>query len=226
MEIESHPEQVRMPEELRETLQTALEVFSGALAIVTGRSLDSLDRVIDPLLLPAAAEHGVQFRAGPDDHFDEEVPPLPSDFRQRLHQFAVDNPGIFLEHKQSGLAVHYRGAPDLEIEVRTLLGALAADVETEFRILEGKMVVELRPTDVNKGTAVERLMSCGPFRQRTPVFVGDDITDEHAFETVNRYGGISVRVGELCETAARYRLENVTEVRHWLAALTDRSSGD
>ena len=62
MEIEAHPEWVRMPQDLRATLHAALQRFSGALAIVTGRSLDSLDRVIDPLMLPAAAEHGVQFR--------------------------------------------------------------------------------------------------------------------------------------------------------------------
>lgn len=226
MEIEAHPEQVRMPGELRETLRTALELFSGALAIVTGRSLDSLDRVIDPLLLPAAAEHGVQFRTGPGDHFDERVPELPPEFRDRLREFASTNPGILLEDKQSGLSVHYREAPDLGVEVRRFLGTLAADVETEFRILEGKMVLELRPTDVNKGTAVERLMSTRPFRQRMPVFVGDDITDEHAFETVNSYGGISVRVGKPCETAARYRLENVTAVRLWLADLTRISSGE
>ena len=113
----------------------------------------------------------------------------------------------------------------MEERVRELLQSAAQDMEAEFRLLEGKMVVELRPPDINKGTAVERLMSIEPFRHRTPVFVGDDVTDEHAFETVNRYGGLSVRVGNPDETAARFALPDVKAVRLWLSAITRPVAG-
>lgn len=83
--------------------------------------------------------------------------------------------------------------------------------------MRGKMVVELLPPDAAKGDALRDFMKVAPFAERTPVMVGDDVTDESAFEAANALGGFSILVGHVRETAARHRLESVAAVRAWLA---------
>jgi len=83
-------------------------------------------------------------------------------------------------------------------------------------VLVGKCVVEIRPRHLTKGTALQRLIETPPFRGRTPIFAGDDVSDEDAFEVVNRLGGISVRVGEPVHTAATCQLADPDQLRRWL----------
>ena len=81
------------------------------------------------------------------------------------------------------------------------------------------MVVELKPSGQDKGTAIIEFMNEAPFRGRIPVFIGDDITDEHGFVAVNNLGGHSVKVGS-GSSAARWRIPNVTAVRAWLEEIS------
>src|SRR5690606_28451027 len=131
---------------------------------------------------------------------------------------ALAYPGVALEDKQLGLALHYRRNPECELAVQSFArkylqrhAALAG-----FELLEGKMVVEFRPAGEDKGTAVERLLEQTPFSGRVPVFIGDDVTDEAGFSAVNRLGGVSIKCGA-GTTCANYRLSDVASVHLWLA---------
>jgi len=122
-----------------------------------------------------------------------------------------------LEHKGLSLALHYRRAPRLGGYVHRLIQSLAPSLGPEFRIQPGKRIVEVKPAGKDKGVALVEFMAEEPFRGRTAVFVGDDLTDEYGFEAVNRLGGHSIKVGA-GRTAARWRLAHVRAVREWLAS--------
>ncbi len=94
--------------------------------------------------------------------------------------------------------------------------SLLPRVGAQYCILTGKRIVEIKPAGKDKGVAVLEFMREAPFKGRTPVFVGDDVTDEYGFATVNRLRGLSVKVGPE-RTAARWRLRDVAAVRAWLA---------
>jgi len=87
--------------------------------------------------------------------------------------------------------------------------------------LVGKCVVEIRPRHLTKGAGIQRLMEFEPFRGRTPIFVGDDVTDEDAFEYVNHVGGISLRVGAKAPTAAAHLLADPEQLHRWLREIAD-----
>ena len=85
-----------------------------------------------------------------------------------------------------------------------------------LELQRGKRVVEVKPAAIDKGTAIAEYMLEPPFLGRTPVFIGDDLNDEHGFSEVNRLDGISIKVG-MAASCARFRLPNVAAVRRWLA---------
>jgi trehalose 6-phosphate phosphatase len=124
--------------------------------------------------------------------------------------------GLLLENKELSLALHYRRAPRLAAYAHRLARSLLPSLGHTFCLQRGKYVVEIRPAGKDKGAAVLEFMREPPFRGRTAVFVGDDLTDELGFRTVNRLGGHAVKVGRGA-TAARWRLRDVRAVREWLA---------
>ena len=83
--------------------------------------------------------------------------------------------------------------------------------------MHGKMVAEFKPAGINKGLALAELVARSPFAGRRPVFIGDDVTDEAGFMAVNELGGLSIRVGKVATTEARYSLADVAAVHCWLA---------
>jgi trehalose 6-phosphate phosphatase len=142
--------------------------------------------------------------------------------RRRFEALAAKHPALVLEDKGVNLALHFRAAPQLRAEVQDAARALAAGLGGEFEVQLGKMVVELRPSGKDKGVAIAEFLDEPPFKGRTPVFVGDDLTDEFGFALINRVGGHSVKVGE-GESAARWRLPDSAAVRAWLAAFVART---
>ena len=72
--------------------------------------------------------------------------------------------------------------------------------------------------------ALEAFMTEPPFAGATPVFLGDDLTDEDAFRAADALGGYGVVVGPRRPSAARYALANVAAARAWLGAAVERSA--
>jgi trehalose 6-phosphate phosphatase len=126
--------------------------------------------------------------------------------------------GLVLEDKQLTLALHYRLAPELEATARAAMARSRDLAGDGFCVLEGKMVLELKPDGFSKPLAIAAFLAEQPFTGRLPVFIGDDRTDEAGFTFVEGMGGIAVHVGD-ADTRARWRFKNVAAVHEWLAAL-------
>lgn len=101
---------------------------------------------------------------------------------------------------------------------------LLPEIETDFRLIAGKMVFEFAPKVHHKGAAISEMMQREPFAGRRAVFVGDDVTDEDGFRTVNALGGITIRVGGNRHSEADYALPGVAAVRSWLESIERRLS--
>ncbi len=220
VELAAHPQAVRPTPDLVPLLASLTRQLGGALAIVTGRPIDEVDRFLAPLRLPIAGLHGNEVRSVPDGTPDAHAGVELGRVRARLSRLAAEQPGVTIEDKGIAIAVHYRAAPDAANEVRRVAAELQGESADALLVLDGKMVVELVPAGRDKGSAIRELLRAAPFAGRRPVFLGDDVTDEAGFRTVNEMGGISVQVsGQERPTAARYRLDNVGRVLQLLAEL-------
>lgn len=216
------PDAVKLPHDTASVLASLFHRTRGAIAVVSGRTIDDIDGLLAPLRVPAAGLHGAEIRhasgawvradghAADTAHIAAMIAPL---------QALVDrHPGLLLENKGSALALHYRGAPELAGVARDTLRELA-DLHAERFVLQpGKLVFELRPRHVSKGHAITTLLKEAPFAGRTPLFAGDDLTDETGFADVNALGGITIKIGE-GETCARHRLPSPEALTVWLLTL-------
>jgi trehalose 6-phosphate phosphatase len=129
-------------------------------------------------------------------------------------QLAARHGGLRVENKRGSIALHYRLAPELESQcLATMQTAIARS--PGLALMRGKMVVEAKPGGASKGHAIEAFLREAPFAGRTPVFVGDDTTDEVGFSTVQRMGGLGVKVGD-GESVAWQRLASPAELREQL----------
>lgn len=224
------PECVEVSDHLRAVLAALLPGLGGAIALISGRRLGDIDRLFAPLVLPAAGLHGLEHRnaEGVVDVLGR--PEMLDPLRGPLSGFAGMHAGVQLEDKGRAIALHYRRAPEQGAAARHLVGQLLARHGEGLRVIEGKMVLEIKPALADKGQAVRGFLAEAPFRGRCPVFIGDDTTDEDAFVAVNALGGYSIRVGDLPGTQARFRLADVDAVIAWLenlpAALGGHGSGD
>jgi trehalose 6-phosphate phosphatase len=217
LDIAQTPEGVHVPDWLVPLLRRLSLKLDGALAFVSGRTLASIDELFAPLKLPTIAVHGAEIRANDQHEIFEEALAAELQRVAPLLRAGIDKlVGARLENKRSAIALHYRSAPERGREVLKLAELALCELGPEFGLIVGKCVVEIRPRHLNKGTALSRLMEQPPFRGRTPIFAGDDSTDEDAFAVVNRLGGISVRVGAAAPTAATYRLADPDALRGWL----------
>jgi trehalose 6-phosphate phosphatase len=201
------------------TLLIALrDVAGGALALISGRPVATLDALFAPLRLAVAGQHGIERRSadGKLHRHAFALEPLRRAARQ-LGEFAARHAGLLLEDKGCSLALHFRLAPQLAGAAREAVAEALATLGAGFEIQDGKMVFELKPGGRDKGKAIEEFMAEAPFAGRLPVFIGDDTTDEYGFAIVNRIGGHSIKVGP-GPSSARWRLADAAAVREWLGA--------
>lgn len=219
------PESVDVSEHLRGVLETLRPLLGGAIALISGRRLDDLDRLFAPLKLPAAGLHGLEHRGAGGEVRVLGEPGKLDRLRRPLGEFASAHDGILLEDKGRALALHYRQAPALAAKCRHLVGQLMARFGNGLRVIDGKMVLEIKPRLADKGEAVRGFLGEPPFAGRIPVFVGDDVTDEDAFLAVNTLGGYSIRVGNCPKSVAQYWLTDVDAVIGWLESLPRALAG-
>jgi trehalose 6-phosphate phosphatase len=220
LELAATPESVYVSDGLKSLLIQLSERLEGALALISGRTIADLDRLFAPLRFCASGVHGTERRA-----VDGAILRAAIDTgqlraaREELSEFVAAHEGLLLEDKSYALALHFRLAPQLaelsHLKMRLILEGLGA----EYVLQPGKRVLEIRPAAWSKGTAVRAFLNQAPFTGRVPVYIGDDVTDEHAFEAVNQLQGISIRVGAPDRTTARYQLASVGEVHRWLAEM-------
>ena len=218
VEIADTPGAIVVPPSLPRLFARLTKRLQGRVAVISGRSLADLDLYLPVPGLAKSGSHGVELRTtagmrAVDPH------PMLGLARTRLERFAARDAGLMVEDKPSGLALHYRLAPQHGAAARALVAELAK--ETGLAVQHGHMVAELRPAGFDKGHALRALMAEPPFAGARPVFIGDDQTDEHAFRASDALGGAGVLVRESRDTAARYFLPSVTAVREWLEAYAD-----
>jgi trehalose 6-phosphate phosphatase len=219
LEIAATPASVRVEPGTVELLGRLQARLGGALALISGRPIDDVDRLFAPLRLPTAGQHGTERRDGAGRFHRHDAPLIALDrLRSRIAAFAAGTPGVLVEDKGLSIAVHYRLAPLQASRVRDFLEQALRASDDDLGLQAGKMVLEIKPTGRNKGTAIAEFLAEPPFLGRVPAFLGDDVTDEFGFEVVSGRGGYAVKIGE-GETGAPWRLDGVAATRVWLERL-------
>lgn len=220
--IVDRPDMVQLSADLREVLSRLSAKMQGAIALVTGRTIADADHILGGVIANIAGVHGYELRLEGDiSHSVIEHQRIDAALRDAATMLRQRAPGVSIENKTASLALHYRQAPSAEPAVRRIAEELAA--KHSLRTLPGKMVIELVAGAHSKADALDAYMSAPPFAGRTPIAVGDDVTDEAAFAAANVRGGLSVLVGEPRESSAHYRLSDPAAVAAWLGAALERA---
>jgi trehalose 6-phosphate phosphatase len=213
--IQSRPEAVFIPEQVIAQLQQLSALSQGALALVSGRPIEQLDALAAPWYGPAAGVHGAERRDAEGNLQRISLPvEVEQSLRAELQDAMASWPGTQLEVKGMAFALHYRQAMQHEQDVMRL-AEQSVKRFPGLALQPGKCVVEIKPAGIDKGAAISDFMQQPPFAGRTPVFIGDDLTDEKGFLAVNARQGVSIKVGE-GSTQAHYRLHDVDAVYGWL----------
>ena len=225
LDIAPSPRQVWVPTGLRGLLTRLTELTCGALALVSGRSINDIDLIFSPLQLPAIGVHGAEMRISGDAEVQARVAPLSKTLKRRLATVNELGPGILVEDKGYSLALHYRLAADKGPAVLAAVGAICSTMPEEaVEILPGKLVVDIKPAGINKGSAVSELMQHPPFRSRKPIFIGDDTTDVPVFRIIPEFGGKAYSVGGIAAKVDGH-FDTPETVRSWLARIAAEEAG-
>jgi trehalose 6-phosphate phosphatase len=219
LELAPTPDRVVVDAELAALLTAFHHTLAGAVALITGRTLANVDRLFGGVALPVAGLHGSERRSADGSvHRHERAAAELVQLREDMARFAARHKGLLFEDKGASFAIHYRRVPALASFVHRTLRRHAAHASISgWHLQRGKGILELRPEGRDKGTAIVDYLGEPPFERRTPVFVGDDLTDEFGFDAVTALGGQAVKVGP-GPTSAAFRLPDVSAVRQWLAA--------
>lgn len=217
VEFADHPDAVKVQPTLIDTLDALSGRLDGALALISGRAISSIDRQTAPLRLPAAGVHGLELRHG-DERIrrNEAEAARLAPARAHIAGLLSETDEIRVEDKDGAIVLHFRTAPHSAGRARAIATA-AAGCNDGLVAVDGHAIAEIRPKAVTKAGAIVELLKRDPFAGRRPIFVGDDVTDEDGFRAASRAGGFGIKVGP-GETAATYRLADVAAVHAWLAA--------
>ena len=216
------PREVWVPPDLVKTLNRLYRRTGGALALVSGRSLNDIDLIFAPEQFPAVGGHGAEMRIEAEaEAVAAHAPPLDKELKRRLAAIARLSPGILLEDKGYSLALHYRLAPHAEKAIYAAVSLIRADLpDAPIEVLPGKQVCEIKHSGFTKASGVRELMTHPPFRGRKPFFIGDDVTDESVFAIMPDLAGIAFSVGRRARGVAGH-FDAPSDVREFLAHLLD-----
>lgn len=202
------PDQVIIPPDLAPTLRRLRERLDGAIAIVTGRSVEVVEALMRDTGVAIAGEHGAAIRLSAGGALTRpNLPAPPAAWFVEAEALGARWPGAVMERKARGFTLHYRKAPEAGLLFRDFMRGLVAG-DARFQLLEGALVWEIRPVGADKGGAVRSLMAHPPFAGRVPIFIGDDITDEDGMRVARATGGFGLRVEPV--------FTNPAGVRAWL----------
>jgi trehalose 6-phosphate phosphatase len=216
LDIAPTPREVWVPPKLRHTLACLQDLTGGALALVSGRLLEDIDLIFAPLQLAAVGGHGAELRPMPSAEPQRRAASLSPELKRMLATLTQLGPGILVEDKGYSLALHYRLAPDLGPALQAAVVAICDQLPAGMvEILPGKAVVEVKPARVTKALAVAELMKQPPFRNRHPIFIGDDVTDEPVFPVISQFGGVGFSVGRVVKGVEGH-FKGPEDVRAWL----------
>lgn len=214
VELASTPDSVEVEAPILILLQEIQQRMGGRVALLTGRRASDIGQLIHPVELPLAGSHGLERVVPGLDSVPVPQPEGLSEVIQALKQLEASHPGVLIEEKPAGVAIHYRLAPEAEAICRERAERAAMAIGMELQ--HGKKLVELKQPGFDKGSAVRHFMAEPPFAGTRPIFIGDDLTDEHGFVAVRQFDGCGILVGPERATAATYRLPDVESVRAWL----------
>jgi trehalose 6-phosphate phosphatase len=221
LDLAPTPREVWVPPGLAKTLRRLLERTGGALAMVSGRSLNDIDLIFAPDQFPAVGGHGAEMRIRGDSEAVSPAPSMDKELKRRLAAIAKLSPGILLEDKGYSLALHYRLAPHAEKAIYEAVSLIRADLpNAPIEVLPGKCVCEIKHAGFNKATGVRELMMHEPFKGRRPFFIGDDVTDESVFAIMPDMHGLAFSVGRRAQGVAGH-FDSPGDVREFLAHLLD-----
>jgi len=216
------PREVWVPPGLAKTLNRLMVKTNGALALVSGRSLNDIDLIFAPDVFPAVGGHGAEMRIDLDsESVAAHAPPMDKELKRRLAAIAKLSPGILLEDKGYSLALHYRLAPHAEKAIYEAVSLIRADLpNAPIEVLPGKCVCEIKHSGFTKASGVRELMTREPFKGRRPFFIGDDVTDETVFAIMPDMDGLAFSVGRRAKGVAGH-FDAPSDVREFLAHLLD-----
>ncbi len=214
VEIAAEPGAVQVTSELRALLTLLQERLDGRVAVLTGRSANDVEARLLPVQMVLGGSHGLETRINGISAASVERPPGLDHILASLRALQQRYPGVLVEEKPLGVAVHYRQAPEAEAACRAAVTEAARSCGLELQ--PGKMVFELKPPGGSKGAALRSIMEEPGFAGTVPVFLGDDLTDEPGFATARQLGGAGVLIGEQRESAAAYRIGSVGAALDWL----------
>lgn len=221
LDFADDPRTVQPDTALLQLLHALHRRLDGALALVSGRTLADLDRLFAAPHWAAAGVHGLQLRHA--DGSGREVAVAPAQ-QARMHdvarRLAARFDGVQLEDKHAAVALHCRRAPAQLPALREAAIAAVAQLPG-YQLQPGNLVLEFRPAGMDKGCAVLELLQRAPFAGRWPVYLGDDLTDEHAFARINAQGGLSVRIGTREPSLAASTLPGPAAAEAWLTGVLD-----
>jgi trehalose 6-phosphate phosphatase len=218
LDLAPTPREVWVPPDLEQTLSGLKQWSGGALALVSGRSLNDIDLIFAPARFPAVGGHGAEMRVSAETQsVAVQAPPMDKDLKGRLAAIAKISPGILLEDKGYSLALHFRLAPHAEKAIYEAVAAIRADLPSApIEVLPGKSVCEIKHSGFTKATGVKELMQHPPFTGRRPIFIGDDVTDETVFAIMPDLNGFAFSVGHRAPGVAGH-FDSPRDVRGWLA---------
>lgn len=199
------------------------------MAIISGRSLAQIERLVPVPGTFLAGTYGIEMRTPAGERIHREdydaLRPTLDALKPRWQSLVAHREGFFVEDKGWALALHARFAEEGEAEA-TLEAAqrMAAEVVSSgtFRLLGGHRFLEVAPSLANKGRAVDYLLHSHPWRGSVPVYLGDDDKDEEAFRVIKRRSGVAIVVAaESRDTQADARLPSPEAARQWLRRLLE-----
>lgn len=216
VEIAEEPDAVVVDPGLAILLANLARSQGNRLALVSGRSIATLDGLLGTIthMIAVSGSHGAEWRAS-GVLTQPERPAALDAVETHMRHAAAAHPGLLVEAKSFGVALHYRHVPSFAAQAQWLAEQLSG--EHDLTVQRGKMMVEVLVPGHNKGTAITALMQRPEFAGTQPVFIGDDLTDECGFAAVRALGGTGILVGSPRRTSAQYQLPDPNAVRTWLA---------